>query len=170
MSATALEKLFSLDSQVAVVIGGTGVLGGAFCEAIASAGATVVVAGRNRERGEARAAAIEATGGKACFLEVDATCRESIGQLLEATLKQCGRCDMLVNSAGVNSAVPYFEIEEADFQEILDTNLKATHFGCQIFGAHMAAEGRGRFSISAAFLRTCRSRGFSPTPPRKRPW
>jgi NAD(P)-dependent dehydrogenase (short-subunit alcohol dehydrogenase family) len=50
---------------------------------------------------------------------------------------------MLVNCAGVNSAAPYFEIEEADFDRIIDTNLKATHFGCQLFGRQMAEQGRG---------------------------
>ena len=63
MASTALEKLFSLDSQVGVVIGGTGVLGGSFCDTLASAGATVVVAGRSKERGETRVEAIEAAGG-----------------------------------------------------------------------------------------------------------
>ena len=143
MTAKLIETLFSLEDQVAVVIGGTGVLGGAFCETLAGAGAAVVVAGRSQARGEERVRAIEEAGGKACYLSVDATSRASIEQLLAATLEEYGRCDMLVNSAGVNSADPYFEIEEADFQTILDTNLKATHFGCQVFGAHMTREGSG---------------------------
>ena len=143
MTSTALEKLFSLESQVGVVIGGTGVLGGSFCDTLAAAGATVVVAGRSKERGEARVKAIESIGGKACFVEVDATCRESIKQLLATTLADYGRCDMLINAAGVNSAAPYFEIDDSDFQKIIDTNLKSTHVGCQIFGQHMANEGQG---------------------------
>jgi NAD(P)-dependent dehydrogenase (short-subunit alcohol dehydrogenase family) len=143
MSAEYLQKLFALDGQVAVVIGGTGVLGGAISEAIGEAAAAVVVAGRNSQRGEARAAAIEEAGGSATFLEVDATNRESIEALLEATLAHFGRCDMLVNCAGANSAAPYFEIQEDDFDRILNTNLKATHFGCQVFGRHLAGQGTG---------------------------
>ena len=67
-SAPFLHQLFGLDDQVAVVIGGTGVLGGALCEGIAQAGARVVVAGRSEERGHERVQAIEAFGGEATFL------------------------------------------------------------------------------------------------------
>ncbi|MDH3718417.1 MAG: SDR family oxidoreductase [Planctomycetota bacterium] len=138
MSAEYLQKLFGMDGQVAVVIGGTGVLGGALAEGIAQAGATVVVAGRSAERGEERVRAIEALGGKALFAPVDVGDKASIESLLATTLDRCGRCDMLVNCAGVNAADPYFEIKEEDFDRVLDTNLKATHFGCQVFGRHMA--------------------------------
>ena len=54
MAAEYVQKLFGLDGQIAVVIGGTGVLGGALCEGLAQAGATVVVAGRSEERGQER--------------------------------------------------------------------------------------------------------------------
>jgi NAD(P)-dependent dehydrogenase (short-subunit alcohol dehydrogenase family) len=138
MSAEYLQKLFGMDGQVAVVIGGTGVLGGALAEGIAQAGATVVVAGRSAERGEERVQAIEALGGKSLFAPVDVGDKASIEALLATTLDRCGRCDMLVNCAGVNAADPYFEIKEEDFDRILATNLKATHFGCQVFGRHMA--------------------------------
>jgi NAD(P)-dependent dehydrogenase (short-subunit alcohol dehydrogenase family) len=63
--------------------------------------------------------------------------------LLEATLHATGRADILVNCAGVNSSVPYFDIPDDDYSKVLDTNLKSTHLGCQIFGAHMAAHGGG---------------------------
>src|SRR3954468_16591680 len=97
-----LHKLFSFDGSVAVVIGGTGVLGGELCNGLAQAGATVVVAGRSQERGQAPVAAIEKLGAKAAFAEVDAADRESIKALLGDMIKQLGRVDALVNSAGVN--------------------------------------------------------------------
>src|SRR6266480_3732934 len=101
-----LQKLFGLDSRVAVVIGGTGVLGGELCNGLAQAGATVVVAGRSAERGQARVDAIEKLGGTATFSEVDAADRDSVKTLLNSVLKQHGRVDALVNSAGVNSPTP----------------------------------------------------------------
>ncbi len=67
MAQSFVENLFGLSGQVAVVIGGTGVLGGALAEGIAQAGATTVVAGRGKERGEQRVAAINKLGGKAHF-------------------------------------------------------------------------------------------------------
>jgi NAD(P)-dependent dehydrogenase (short-subunit alcohol dehydrogenase family) len=138
-----LQKLFGLDGRVAVVIGGTGVLGGELCNGLAQAGATVIVAGRSEERGKARVAEIERLGGKATFAEVDAADRASVQALLDSTIKQHGHVDSLVNSAGVNSPTPYFEISDEDFKRIIDTNLLATHLGCQIFGKHMIDAGGG---------------------------
>src|SRR3954466_14205877 len=98
-----LQKLFGLDGRIAVVIGGTGVLGGELCNGLAQAGAMVVVAGRSEERGRARVAEIEKLGGEATFSEVDATDCQSLKSLLEAVVKQHGRVDALINFAGVNS-------------------------------------------------------------------
>ncbi len=138
-----LDRLFGLDGRTAVVVGGTGVLGGALADGLAAAGAFVVVAGRGADRGAARVDAIRAAGGAATFVSVEATSRESVQALLAATLETTGRADILVNCAGVNSAVPYFEIPDDDYDRVLDTNLKSTHLGCQVFGAHMAGAGGG---------------------------
>jgi NAD(P)-dependent dehydrogenase (short-subunit alcohol dehydrogenase family) len=138
-----LETMFGLSGRTAVVVGGTGVLGGALAEGLAKAGAFVVVAGRGADRGEARVAAIREAGGDAMFVSVDAVDRASVQALLDATIRGRGKADVLVNCAGVNSSVPYFEIPDDDFDKVIDTNLKSTHIGCQVFGAHMAATGGG---------------------------
>jgi len=138
-----LENLFGLSGRTAIVVGGTGVLGGALAEGLARAGAFVVVAGRGADRGEARVDAIKAAGGNGMFVSVDATDRASVTALLQAVINARGRADVLVNCAGVNSSVPYFDIADDDFAKVLDTNLKSTHLGCQIFGNHMAATGGG---------------------------
>jgi NAD(P)-dependent dehydrogenase (short-subunit alcohol dehydrogenase family) len=143
MLNTYLEELFGLGGQVAVVIGGTGTLGGALAEGLARAGAHVVVAGRSAERGQERVAAIEALGGAASFLEVDVMQRASIEELLRQTLAQRGRVDMLINGAGVNVASGYFDVQDDDWDRVLDSNLKAVHWGCQVFGRHMADHGGG---------------------------
>jgi NAD(P)-dependent dehydrogenase (short-subunit alcohol dehydrogenase family) len=138
-----LENMFSLSGQVAVVIGGTGVLGGALAEGIAQAGATTVIAGRGADRGAQRMESIAKLGGKAHFLPVDVTQRKSIEELLAATLKQFGRVEMLVNCAGANAASPYLEASDDDWNRVLQSNLTSTHWGCQIFGAHMVKSGGG---------------------------
>ena len=143
MSNEFVNSLFGLDGQVAVVIGGTGVLGGALCDGLAQAGAFVVVAGRSQERGEARAAAIQGLGGKAGFTAVDVTSRASIQGLLDATLAEQKRVDILVNCAGVNSATSYEDITDEDWGRVLETNLTATHWGCQIFAPQMASQPEG---------------------------
>jgi NAD(P)-dependent dehydrogenase (short-subunit alcohol dehydrogenase family) len=143
MAERFLEELFGMSGQVAVVIGGTGVLGGAMADGLAAAGATVVVAGRNPERGEARVQEILANGGQALFAPVDVTRRESIEGLLEQVVASQGRVDMLVNGAGVNNATPYFDVTEDDWDRVFDSNVKAIHWGCQVFGKLMATEGGG---------------------------
>jgi NAD(P)-dependent dehydrogenase (short-subunit alcohol dehydrogenase family) len=138
-----LQKLFGLDGRVAVVIGGTGVLGGELCTGLTQAGATVVVAGRSAERGNERVAAIQKLGGTATFAEVDAARRDSVSALLATVLAHHGRVDALVNCAGVNSSTPYFEISDEDFARVMNTNLFATHVACQVFGKHMVDAGGG---------------------------
>ena len=142
-SAGFLQQLFGLDSDVAIVIGGTGVLGGALCDGLAGAGAHVVVAGRSEERGEARANAIREAGGSAEFAGVDVTSRVSLEDLRDRVHGKHSKVDILVNCAGVNSAVPYEEIQDDDWERVLDTNLKATHLGCQIFAPLMAQQPQG---------------------------
>jgi NAD(P)-dependent dehydrogenase (short-subunit alcohol dehydrogenase family) len=143
MSAEFLESLFGLKGQVAVVIGGTGVLGGAFCEGLAKAGAAIVVSGREPDKAEARAKELVALGGEAIGIAVDGTSRGSLDALLAKTLAWRGRVDMLINSAGTNSATPYAEISAEDWHRVVDANLTATHLACQVFAPAMARQADG---------------------------
>src|SRR6187455_77285 len=142
-SAEFLHNLFGLDDQVAVVIGGTGVLGGALCDGLAQAGARVVVAGRSEERGAERVKMIEALGGEATFLPVTADERLSVQALLDSTIAAFGQVDMLVNCAGTNAAIPYEQIPDDEWHKVVDGSLLTTHLGCQIFAPFMATQARG---------------------------
>jgi len=152
MANPYLEELFGLDGQLAVVIGGTGVLGGAIAKGLARAGAMTVVAGRSQERGEVCVRDIEAAGGRAAFAPVDVMSRASIEELLAQSLKHGKQVDMLVNGAGVNAASSYFEATDEDWDRVITSNLKAVHFGCQIFGRHMAANPSGGSILNIASL------------------
>ena len=143
MTTNYLEQLFGFHGRVAVVIGGTGVLGGTICEGLAQAGAHVVVAGRNAQRGSERVAAIEKLGGSAEYASVDAGERASFEALLAQVVKSRGQVDALVNCAGVNSSTPFLEITEEEFERIINTNLLATMLGCQVFGKYMVEAGGG---------------------------
>ena len=143
MANQYLEDLFGMQGQVAVVVGGTGVLGGALCDGLAQAGAKVVVAGNSQARGQSRVDAIKAVGGHATFTQADVARRDSLESLLATTLSQFGRVDMLVNCAGVNSAGTYLDVTDEDWQRVIDVNLRGTHWGCQIFAAHMGTAGGG---------------------------
>src|SRR5688500_5912209 len=107
-----LEELFGLTGRTAVVVGGTGVLGGAICHALGKAGAHVVVVGRNREHGESAVASIQGYGGSAEFAVCEATSREDLERLVSDLAAQGRHCDILVNGAGVNSPTPFLEITD----------------------------------------------------------
>src|SRR5205823_4064559 len=96
------NDLFNLEKEVAVVLGGTGTLGGAMAEALAAAGARVAVAGRNEGRGKERVRAIEAAGGKALFVPADAMDRDSLTRARDAVEGKWGTVSVLVNGAGGN--------------------------------------------------------------------
>jgi NAD(P)-dependent dehydrogenase (short-subunit alcohol dehydrogenase family) len=143
MSSKYLEDLFGLTGQTAVVIGGAGVLGGALCAGLVQAGAHVIVADLTDEGCKRRVAELESVGGRATFCLVDVTSRLSLENLLAQALKQTGRADILVNSAGVNAGSSFLDATEADWDRILAINLKAVFQACQIFARHMVSAGGG---------------------------
>ena len=135
--------LFSLAGEVAVVIGGGGVLGGAMATGLAQAGADVVILGRSKDSADARARSIEALGRNAIGIACDATSKTGLQQALETVIARFGRVDILVNAAGVNSGTPFFEITEAEWHRILDIDLTSVFLACQVFGKAMVDAGRG---------------------------
>ena len=151
-SSTYLQSLFGLEGLTAVVIGGTGVLGGAFSDALAAAGAHTVVVGRNREQGEQRVQAITANEGSAEFLAADSTSREDL-EAIVALLDESNRhCEILVNGAGINAATPFLEITDEEWDRILAVNLNSIRLGCQVFGKDMLDRGTKGSIINIASL------------------
>lgn len=138
---------FRLDGRVAVVIGGTGVLGGRMGAALARAGAAVVVAGRDEDRGRAALARLRAEGHEAGFELCDGTDRAQLATLVERVLARHGRIDVLVNAAGTNSATPFLDIDDGQLERIVAINQLAVFRACQVFGRYFVkrakAEGTG---------------------------
>jgi NAD(P)-dependent dehydrogenase (short-subunit alcohol dehydrogenase family) len=145
------NDLFSLDREVAVVLGGTGVLGGAMAEALAAAGARVAVVGRNEERGRERARRIESAGGRALFQAADALDRDSLARARDAITEQWGTVSVLVNAAGGNRpdatllpGADFGRLPLAAWHEVFDLNLVGSVLlPCQVFAEPMLAVGRG---------------------------
>jgi NAD(P)-dependent dehydrogenase (short-subunit alcohol dehydrogenase family) len=135
--------LFSLDGEVAVVIGGGGVLAGAMADGLAAAGAMVAIAGRTQENADARANAITAAGGQAIGIQCDVTSKADLQKALDRVLERFGKVDVLINAAGVNSATPFFDITEEEWQRIIDIDLKGVFLACQVFGKAMVDAGQG---------------------------
>src|SRR5882762_2116429 len=145
------QNLFDLAGEVAVVIGATGVLGGALAEGLANAGAKVAVLGRNAERGEARAKAIQGGGGTAAFFGADAENPDSLAGAHKAVTVQLGAPTILINAAGGNDPRvtvtpehPFESISKTDWQANFDLNLiGGVLLPCQEFGPAMCERGRG---------------------------
>jgi len=142
-SPDLLTSLFSLRGKVAVVIGGTGELCGAMAEGMAGAGAELALVGRNEDKAKPRLERIAAAGGKAYFVSAEASEKASLEQLLATVLKRSGKVDIVVNGAGVNSATPFFDIAEEEFERIIKINLKGVFLGCQVFGKYLVERGEG---------------------------
>ncbi|MCX6896736.1 MAG: SDR family oxidoreductase [Verrucomicrobia bacterium] len=163
-------KLFDLSGEVAVVIGATGVLGGALAEGLAAAGAKVAVLGRNEERGQARVKAIEAKGGKAAFVSCDASSRESLAKARKQIEAALGAPTILVNAAGgndpkvtVTAENPFENISLEALNANFDLNLIGGAFlPCQEFGPGMCQRGKGSIiNIASVSAHLPLSRVFS---------
>ena len=161
------DSLFNLTGDVAVVIGATGVLGGALAEGLAAAGAKVAVLGRNAQRGEERAAAIREKGGESRFFSTDAMVRESLRLAHEAVVKEFGAPTILINAAGgndpkvtVTAERPIESIDIDDWRANFDLNLVGgVLLPCQEFGPGMCERGRGSIiNIASASARIPLSR------------
>ncbi len=146
-----MSTLFSLENDIAVVLGGTGALGGAMADALAAAGARVVVVGRNHERGQQRVDAIKKAGGKAMFQEAEAVDRGSLEKARNAIVKAYGAPTVLINGAGGNrpeATLPpgadFCKLPLDAWQNVFDLNLVGgVLLPSQVFGEAMLTEKKG---------------------------
>jgi NAD(P)-dependent dehydrogenase (short-subunit alcohol dehydrogenase family) len=133
-----------LNSRTAVVIGGTSGIGLTLAKGLAAAGANVVPSGRRRELVESVVADIKKAGRGALALTCDVADRSSLEMLSEAVRAEFGKVDILVNCAGITRRTPTLDMNESDWNAILETNLNGTLRACQVFGRHMIERQYGR--------------------------
>jgi NAD(P)-dependent dehydrogenase (short-subunit alcohol dehydrogenase family) len=133
-----------LTNKTAVVIGGTSGIGLTIAKGLALAGASVVPTGRRTELVQSAAADIKKAGGKSLAISSDVTNRASLEALLNAAIAEFGAVDILVNSAGTTKRTPTLDVPEAEWNNIIETNLTGTLRACQVFGRHMIERKRGR--------------------------
>ena len=138
-----IDEMFGLQGKTAVIIGGGGVLGGKMGESLARAGADIAILDLNLQNAQKQAEAIKAYGVKAVSLQVDASNKKHLQDAADAVFAQLGRVDILLNAPGINSATPFFEISEEEYEKIMRTNLTSMVFSCQIFGNIMVQQGEG---------------------------
>lgn len=143
--------LFDLSSEVAVVIGGTGALGGAIAEGLAKAGAKVAILGRNADRGSERVKRIESEGGNGAFFSADANAAADLKRAHEEVVAKFGAVTVLVNAAGGNDPKvtvvgdrKFENLTPEDWRANFDLNLVGSVFlPCQEFGPAMVQNRKG---------------------------
>jgi glucose 1-dehydrogenase len=123
-----------LSGKVAIVTGSGSGIGQSIAIRLASEGASIVVDYRNHidQANETKSKA-EAAGGKAILVHADVSNLADTQNLVDQAWQQLGRCDILVNNAGVENGAPFWEVTEADYDTVLDVNLKGAFFLTQAF-------------------------------------
>jgi NAD(P)-dependent dehydrogenase (short-subunit alcohol dehydrogenase family) len=144
--------VFRLDGKVALITGGGGGLGIAMGRALAGAGSAVALADVILDKAEAAAQAIRSEGGKASAYAVDVTAKADVDRQTSAVMRDLGRIDILVNSAGITMRMPAETFDEAVWDRILAVNLKGTFLCCQAAARHMIQRGGGGKIINLASI------------------
>jgi 2-deoxy-D-gluconate 3-dehydrogenase len=141
---------FDLTGKVAIVTGANTGIGQAIAVALAEAGADVACVGRTPA--EDTVAKIRALGRKAEIVSADLSTIEPVQRVVDETIAKLGGLDILINNAGIIRRADAVDFSEADWDAVIDTNLKSVFFLCQSAGRHMIAQGSGRIVNIASML------------------
>jgi NAD(P)-dependent dehydrogenase (short-subunit alcohol dehydrogenase family) len=148
---TALDR-FRLDGRVALVTGAARGLGRAAAEALVAAGADVVVTSRDREAAEASARALASSGRRTLGIALDVRDPAAVAAAVGRVVAELGRLDVLVNNAGTTHRAPITALTPAQWDEVIDTNLKGAWLCCQAVQPIMAAARWGRIVNVSSML------------------
>lgn len=145
-----IGQMFSLQDKVAIVTGGTGVLGGAMARGLAAAGARVGILGRRAEQAAQVAGAINDDGGAALSLVADVLDKTQLLAARETIVNAWGGIDILVNAAGGNlptatvvGEITFFDLSQEAVEQVLRLNLHGSILPTQVFGEVMVERGTG---------------------------
>ena len=145
---TVLDS-FKLDGMVAIVTGASSGLGVAFAQAFAEAGADVALGARRVEKMADTAALMEAAGRRALAVQTDVADPDQCQALVDATVAEFGRVDILINNAGIGTAVPATRETPEEFRKVVDVNLHGSYWMAQACGRAM---GPGSSIINIASI------------------
>lgn len=142
---------FKLDGKVAIVTGGNTGLGMAYVEALASAGADVLVTTFDNNTEEVKNI-VESLGRKIVFVQGDLTKKETRDKVVSTCLEEFGKIDILVNNAGTIRRAPLLEYKDEDWQAVMDINLNSVYYLSQAVAKVMAKQGYGKIINIASML------------------
>ena len=147
MATSPLDR-FRLDGKTVAIPGASSGFGHHFAGVLAAAGARVVLGARRTDKIDARVAELRGAGAQALGLALDVLDAASLARFLDATWDAFGSLDVLVNNAGIEPGPKtYAMIDEADWDSVLDTNLKSVWLGSKLYTERVVARGQGRGNI-----------------------
>ncbi len=136
--------IFKLEQKVAIISGGAGGLGREAACGLAEFGAKVIVADQDHDSLKAVEKQFLESGLEVLTMEVDVTDCRSVENVAQKTLERFGRIDILINAAGINMRKPVLELEESEWDQTLDINLKGTFICSKIIGSAMVKQKQGK--------------------------
>ena len=145
-----MNNPFDLSGRVAVVTGANTGIGQAIALALAGAGADIAAVGRSPA--DETAAKVRAMGRNVELIPADLSTIEPVDRIVATTLDKLGGLDILVNNAGIIRRADSVDFSEADWDDVIDTNLKSVFFLAQAAGKHMIANGKGKIINIASML------------------
>ena len=149
--ATTIHRLTDVICRTALCINGSKhsrdrrfrCIGSAMSEGLARAGANVAILGRNLTKAQRQAERLKAYGVSSLAIQADVTSKQALQSACDQIRQVWKRVDILVNAPGVNSAAPFFDITEEEWEQIMAINLKGVFLACQIFGKQMLVQQSG---------------------------
>ena len=139
-----------LENRIALISGASSGIGKAIAIASAKEGAKIAATGRNKERLTETEKEITAAGGTCICFEADLTKVSDMDKVIEKTVDHYGRLDILFNAAGIAEFIPFFEITEELYDQVLDTNLKSQFFMSQRAAKEMKKQSKGKIVCMAS--------------------
>ncbi len=158
-----LEKLFNLKGKVVAVIGAGGHLCSEMAKSFARVGCKIVLLDLRIEKAKKIERLINNEGYKETLsLELNVGLKNQHKEALTSIIDQFGDLDILVNGAGINGSTPFMQITEEEWNAIMDSQIKGTFFGCQVFGSFFLDKGSGNIiNISSASAGPPLSKAFT---------
>jgi NAD(P)-dependent dehydrogenase (short-subunit alcohol dehydrogenase family) len=146
---TTILDSFSLDGRVAVVTGASSGLGVAFATGLAEAGADIAICARRVERLEQTKEQVESLGRRCIAVPADVADPDACTRVIEETVAQLGKADILINNAGIGTAVPATRETPEQFRQVIDINLNGSYFMAQAFARAIGEDGGAIINIGS---------------------
>ena len=143
MNIIPKDKLLNLDKKVAIITGSTVGIGYGIAYRLGEAGAKIILTGRNLEEGKKAEAELAAYGYQVRFIKADVSIEDEVKMLVTESIKIFGQIDILVNNAGIFPFLPLAQMTTADFENVINTNLKGVFLMIKYVSSEMIKKGEG---------------------------